>query len=82
MAYYIMFLWIPRRDGTRSKIAKKFLVNALHAFHRFNRRYHVKKLHLIIVTYCNIYFVFKETGYKIFSVSLECELPMAEPLHT
>ena len=42
MAYYIMFLWIPGRDGTRSKVTGNFLVNALHAFHRFNRRYHVK----------------------------------------
>ena len=43
MAYYIMFLWIPGRAGTRSKVTGNFLVNALHAFHRFNRRYHVKK---------------------------------------
>ena len=35
-AYYIMFLWIPGRDGTRSKVSGNFLVNALHAFHRFN----------------------------------------------
>ena len=42
MAYYIMFLWIPERDGTRSKVTGNFLVNELHAFHRFNRRYHVK----------------------------------------
>ena len=42
MAYYITFLWIPGRDGTRSKVTGNFLVNALHAFHRFNRRYHVK----------------------------------------
>ena len=33
MAYYIMFLWIPGRD---------VLVNALHAFNRFNRHYYVK----------------------------------------
>ena len=44
MAYYIMFLWIPGRDGTRSKVTGNFLVNALHAFHRVNRRYHVKKV--------------------------------------
>ena len=31
-----------RIDGTRSKV--KYLINALHAFHRFNRRYQVKKL--------------------------------------
>ena len=37
-----MFLWITGRDGTRSKVTGNFLVNALHAFHRFNRRYHVK----------------------------------------
>ena len=43
MAYYIMFLWISGREGTRSKVTGNFLVNALHAFHRFNRRYHVKK---------------------------------------
>jgi hypothetical protein len=43
MAYYIMFLWIPGRDGTHSKVTGYFLVNALHAFHRCNRRYHVKK---------------------------------------
>ena len=43
MAYYIMFLCIPGRDGTRSKVTGNFLVNALHAFHRFNRSYHVKK---------------------------------------
>ena len=42
MAYCIMFLWIPGREGTRSKVTVNFLVNALHAFHRFNRRYHVK----------------------------------------
>ena len=42
MAYYIMFLWIPGRDGTRSKVTENFLVNALHAFHRCNLRYHVK----------------------------------------
>ena len=42
MAYYIMFLWIPGRDGTRSKVTGNVLVNALHAFHRFNRRYYVK----------------------------------------
>ena len=49
MAYYIMFLWIPGRDGTRSKVTGNFLVNALHAFHRFNRRYHVgKKLEIEI----------------------------------
>ena len=44
MAYYIMYLWIPGRDGARSKITGNFLVNALHSFHRFNRRYHVKKV--------------------------------------
>ena len=37
MAYHIMILWIP------SKVTGNFLVNALHAFHRFNRRYHMKK---------------------------------------
>ena len=42
MAYYIMFLWIPGWDRTRSKVTGNFLVNALHAFHRFNRHYHVK----------------------------------------
>ena len=42
MAYYITFLRIPVRDGTRSKVTGNFLVNALHAFHRFSRRYHVK----------------------------------------
>ena len=42
MAYYIMFLWIPGRHGTRSKVTGKVLVSALHAIHRFNRRYHVK----------------------------------------
>ena len=41
MVYYILFLWIAGRDGTRSKVTGNFLVNALHAFHRFNRRYHV-----------------------------------------
>jgi hypothetical protein len=40
MAYCIMFLWIPERDR---QITGNFLVNALHAFHRLNRRYHVKK---------------------------------------
>ena len=39
MACYIMFLWIPGRDRTRSKVTGNFLVNSLHAFHRFNRRY-------------------------------------------
>ena len=29
MAYYIMLLWIPGRDGTRSKVTGNFLVNAL-----------------------------------------------------
>jgi hypothetical protein len=47
MAYYIMFLWIPGRDGTRSKVTGNFLVNALHAFNRFNRRYHVKTFSLV-----------------------------------
>jgi hypothetical protein len=42
MVYYIMFLWIPGRDGSRSKITGNFLVNELNAFHRFNRRYHVR----------------------------------------
>ena len=41
------------RDGTRSKVMGKFLVNALHAFHRFNRRYHVKEskklLHITVI---------------------------------
>jgi len=41
MAYYIMFVWIPGRDVTRSKVTGTFLVNALQAFHRFNRRYHL-----------------------------------------
>jgi hypothetical protein len=27
MAYYIKFLWIPGRDGTRSKVTGNFLVN-------------------------------------------------------
>ena len=43
MAYYIMFLWIPGRDGTRSKETGNFLVYALHAFHRFIRCYNVEK---------------------------------------
>ena len=43
MAYYILFLWIPGQDRTRSKVTGNFLVNARHAFHRFNRRYQVKK---------------------------------------
>ena len=30
------------RNVTRSKVTGKFLLNALHAFHRFNRHYHVK----------------------------------------
>ena len=42
MACYIMFLWIPRRYGPRSKVTGNFLVNALHVFHRFNRRYRVE----------------------------------------
>ena len=42
MAYYIMYLWIPGRDATRSKVTGNFLVNALHAFHRFNGRYQSK----------------------------------------
>ena len=42
MAFYITFLWIPERDGMRSKVTGNFLVNALPAFHRFNRHYHVK----------------------------------------
>ena len=50
MAYYIMFLWIPGRNGTRSKVTGNYLVNALHAFHRFNRRYQVKKLILMNTT--------------------------------
>ena len=29
------------RNVTRSKVTGHFLVNALHAFHRYNRRYHV-----------------------------------------
>ena len=51
MAYYIMFLWIPEGDETRSKVTGNFLVNALHAFHRFNRRYHVKKCALYLRKY-------------------------------
>ena len=43
MAYYTMFLWIPGREGTRCKVTGNVLVNALLAFHRSNRRYHVKK---------------------------------------
>ena len=43
-AYYIMFLWIPGRDGTRSKVTGHVLVNVLHAFHIFNRRCHVKMM--------------------------------------
>ena len=42
-----MFLWIPGRNGTRSKVTGNFLVNAFHAFHHFNRRYHVKSKNLI-----------------------------------
>ena len=42
LTYIIMFLWISGRDGTRSKLTGNVLVNALQAFHRFNRRYHVK----------------------------------------
>jgi len=42
-----MFLWIPGRDGTRSKVTGNFLVNALHAFHRFNRGYHVNNSNTI-----------------------------------
>ena len=42
MAYYIVFIWIKGRDGTRGKVTGNFLVNALRAFHRFNRRYHAK----------------------------------------
>ena len=30
------------QNVTRSKVTGNFLVNALYAFHRFNRRYHVK----------------------------------------
>ena len=33
MAYYVIFLWIPGRDGTRSKVTGNVSVNALHAFH-------------------------------------------------
>jgi hypothetical protein len=40
--YFIMFLWVPEQDVTRSKVTGNYLVNALHAFHRFNMRYHVK----------------------------------------
>ena len=29
---------------TRSNVTENLLVNALHAFHRFNRRYHVKNI--------------------------------------
>ena len=43
MAYYIMFLWIPGRDETRSKLTGNFLVNALLDFYRVNRRYHARK---------------------------------------
>ena len=45
MAYYIMFLWIPGRDGTHSKVTGNFLVNALHTIHRLNRCYDVKNNH-------------------------------------
>ena len=30
------------QDGTRSKVTGNVLVNALHALHRFNRRFYVK----------------------------------------
>jgi hypothetical protein len=43
MAFYIMFLWIPGWDGTRSKVTGNFSINALHAFHRFNKHPHIKK---------------------------------------
>ena len=35
------------RNGTRSKVTGNFLVNATHAFHRFNRRYHVKRVNQV-----------------------------------
>ena len=31
------------RNVTRSEVTENFLVNVLHAFHRSNKRYHVKK---------------------------------------
>ena len=42
-----MFLWIPRRNVTRSKVTGNVLVNAVHAFHRFNRIYHVEHIFTI-----------------------------------
>ena len=44
MAYCIMFLRIPERDTQKGN--GNVLVNALHASHRFNRRYHVKNLRI------------------------------------
>ena len=63
IGYYIMFLWIPGRDGTHSKVTGNNLVNELHAFHRFNRRYHVKNIihnnrfdiNNVVIIFCLIY---------------------------
>ena len=52
MAYFIMFLWVPGLDGTRSKVTGNFLINALHTFHRFNRRYDVKTFIFRLVHGC------------------------------
>ena len=54
MAYYIVFLWTRGRDGTRSKITGNFLLNSLHTFHRFNKRYHIKnfKIRNVMVERC------------------------------
>jgi hypothetical protein len=38
---------VTEGNGTRCKVMGHFFVNALHAFHRFNRRYHVKNANLI-----------------------------------
>jgi hypothetical protein len=48
-AYYIMFLWRPGRDGTRSKVTENVFVITLHAFHRFNRHLVINKVNFQIL---------------------------------
>ena len=67
MAYYIMFLWIPGRDGIRSKVTGNFLVNALHAFYRFNRRYHDKNKSASLITFLRhlVEYINKESCFEV-----------------
>ena len=61
------------RNVTHSKVTGNFVVNALHAFHRFNRRYNVKKYDFC---FKNLLFVKKrnECRLRIFHTYKVCKL--------